>query len=248
MHPSRNHILNSLSPDDSALLAKRLEPFELPFRFNLEIPSRPIDYVYFVEEGLISVVTTGSRDHQIEVGVIGRDGVSASAVILGADRSPNALYMQIPGRGLRISAPDLRSAMNESDSLHKTLMTSVQAFFVQASYTALANGRAKLDARLARWLVMAHDRLDGNRVPLTHEFLAIMLGVRRPGVSLELKKFASRGLIQSERSAITVKNRKALEDMADGFYGIPETEQERLTGWRPPHRYTPESGGDKTRG
>jgi CRP-like cAMP-binding protein len=129
--------------------------------------------------------------------------------------------------------------MSQSKNLHQDMMTYAQAFFVQASYTALANGRARLDARLARWLVMAHDRLDGDRLPLTHEFLAVMLGVRRPGVSIELQKFAAMGLIETERSAVTIKNRKALEVAADGFYGIPETEQERLTGWRPPHRYTP---------
>lgn len=234
---SRNHILNSLSAEDRGLLSANLEALELPFRYSLETPGRPIEHVYFIDDGVISVVTTGSRNHQIEVGIIGRDGVSAPSVILGTDSSPNALYMQIPGRGVRIAVADLRLAMNQSPSLRQTLSTSVQAFFVQASYTALANGRARLDARLARWLVMAHDRLDGDRVPLTHEFLAMMLGVRRPGVSVELQKFVAMGLIDMERSAITIKARKALEDLADGFYGIPETEQERLTGWRPPHRY-----------
>ena len=133
MVSSRNHILNSLSAEDRTLLSARLEALELPFRYSLEAPGRPIEHVYFVDDGVISVVATGSRDHQIEVGIIGRDGVSAPAVILGTDSSPNALYMQIPGRGVRIAASDLRLAMTQSPSLRRALATSVQAFFVQAA-------------------------------------------------------------------------------------------------------------------
>ena len=234
---SRNHVLSSLSDRDAALLASSLEPVELPLRHQLETPHRPIEHVYFPEDGLISVVTTGALERQIEVGIIGRDGLSSVAAVLGVDRSPNSVFMQIAGRGLRIQTDALKAAFETSLSLRQTLMSAVQAFVVQASYTALANGRAKIDARLARWLVMAHDRLDGDRIPLTHEFLAVMLGVRRPGVSIVLQQFDALGLIETRRSALVIKNRKLLEEMADGFYGIPEDEQERLTGWRPPHRY-----------
>jgi hypothetical protein len=111
----------------------------------------------------------------------------------------------------------------------------VHAFAAQASHTALANGRATLDARLARWLLMAHDRTEGDRLPLTHELLSIMLGVQRPGVTLALQKMELDGNIETQRSVIAIKDRLGLKKAAKGFYGVPEAEQERLTGWRSLH-------------
>jgi CRP-like cAMP-binding protein len=143
--------------------------------------------------------------------------------------------MQIPGHGLRLPISRLKAVINERESIRCLFLNFVQAFVVQASHTALANGRAKMNARLARWLIMAHDRLDGNEVPLTHEFLSIMLGVRRPGVTLAIQSFESDGLIDTRRNVLTVRNRTGLEKLADGIYGVPESEQERLTGWRPLH-------------
>jgi CRP-like cAMP-binding protein len=230
-----NHVLEGLNPSDQQLITPHLEPIELPLRFQLEPPNKPIEYIYFPIDGLISVVAKGDRNHQIEVGIIGCDGMSGHSLVMGAAQSPNSVYMQVAGRGVRLAASSFRSASAQSTTLQQSLLTHVQAFLIQASFTALANGRAKMAARLARWLLMASDRLATERLPLTHEFLAIMLGVRRAGVSVALQQFVELGLIDNERGGITVRNRKYLEEMADGFYGIPEAEQERLTGWRPLH-------------
>jgi CRP-like cAMP-binding protein len=231
----RNHVLSTLTTADSDLIKLHLEPIELPRLYQIEVPNKPITHVYFPMDGIVSVVARGPRDQLIEVGIIGRDGVSGHPVIMGNDRSPNSVFMQIGGRGVRIETEHLRAAMLKSMSLHHGLLAFVQAFGAQASHTALANGRGTLDVRLARWLLMAHDRVEGERLPLTHELLSIMLGVQRPGVTLALQKMEVDGLIETLRSVIMVKDREGLKKAAKGFYGVPEAEQERLTGWRSLH-------------
>jgi CRP-like cAMP-binding protein len=118
--------------------------------------------------------------------------------------------------------------MQESRTLRKVLLRFVHSFMIQATHTAVANGSAKLEERLARWLLMAHDRLDGDRLRLVHEFLARMLGVRRPGVTVAIHALESSGVIESARGVITVVDREGLEEMANGSYGVPEREYERL--------------------
>jgi CRP-like cAMP-binding protein len=231
----RNHVLSRLSTADSDLIEPHLEPVEMPRLFPIENPNKPITYIYFPLDGIVSVVANGPRDQVIEVGIIGRDGVSGHPVIMGNDRSPNSVFMQVAGRGLRIEAEHLRALMLKSLSLHRSLLAFVQAFGAQASHTALANGRGTLDVRLARWLLMAHDRTDGERLPLTHELLSIMLGVQRPGVTLALQKMEVAGHIETQRSVIAIRDRAGLKKAAKGFYGVPEAEQERLTGWRSLH-------------
>ncbi len=233
---SRNYILDTISPEDRERLAPHLEPVALPFRFILEMPKRPIEHVYFPDEGLISVVTHGGSGQEIEVGVIGFDGCSGSAVLLGAERSPHSVHIQIAGRGQRIAAGPLLQIVAQSPPLRSILLRYIQGFMVQAAQTALANGRGKLDTRLARWLLMAHDRIESSTLGLTHEYLSLMLGVRRPGVTVALQKLEMMGLVATGRSSITIKDRAGLETVADGIYGIAEAEQERLTGWRRLHR------------
>lgn len=230
-----NHLLSRLEPVDAALLAPDLEPIELPFRFQIEAPQKLIPHVYFLQDGVASIVANGPREHSIEVGIIGRDGVTGHAVLLGADRATNATFMQIAGKGLRIRTEALRAALEQSASLRQLFLCFVHAFYAQASQTALANGRGTLEARLARWLLMAHDRLESSRIRLTHELLSIMLGVQRPTVTLALRKMEDTGAIKTQRSVITIRNRAVLKKTARGFYGVPEAEQQRLTGWCPLH-------------
>jgi CRP-like cAMP-binding protein len=231
----RNHLLSYLTTADLELLKPHLEPIELPRLFQIETPHKPISHVYFPQDGIVSVVATIPRDHRIEVGIIGRDGLTGHSVVMGTDRNANSTFMQVAGHGLRIRYEQFRAAMRQSESLRVRLLAFVNAFAAQASQTALANGRATLDVRLARWLLMAHDRMPGDRIPLTHELLSIMLGVRRPGVSLALSKMEEGGMIETQRSVIIVKSRTGLKKIAKGFYGVPEAEQERLTGWRTMH-------------
>jgi CRP-like cAMP-binding protein len=226
----RNLVLGKLPAADLALVAPHLERVELPHRHRLAQADRRIDRIYFLDSGIASVTTSAPRDKPIEIGMIGREGVTNLPVILGVDRAPSDTFMQIPGAGHAMPAGALRAGMEESVSLARWLLRCAQAFMVQTASTILANGRATLPERLARWLLMAHDRLEGDEVPLTHEFLAIMLGVRRSGVTVALKQFEDEGLVAGERSLVVVLDRTGLEARAGGFYGTAEAELRRLLG------------------
>lgn len=224
----RNQILSYLSSTDRDLLDAGLERVDLPLRFRLAEPHRPIDAVYFLEAGIASVTTNVRREIPIEVGIIGREGFVNLPVLMGIDRSPSDTFMQIHGTGLRIGVEPLRKAMAQSRTLTPILLRFVHVYMVQTASTVLANGRARIPERLARWLLMAADRVNGDGIALTHEFLATMLGVRRPGVTIALREFERRGLIDGARGTITLLDRGALEAEANGYYGTAEAEFERL--------------------
>ncbi len=224
----RNRLLGKLTAGDWALLQPHLEAVTLRERQVIEVPHKPIAHAYFLEIGVASVVAVDSEDHRIEVGVIGYEGVTGVPLIMGDNRAQHSTYMQIPGSGHRIAADRLNGAIRESESLRALMLKSAQGFMIQTAHTALANGRAKLEERLARWLLMAHDRMTSNAVPLTHEFLAVMLGVRRAGVTVAIHSFEQRGFITTRRGELTVVNRPGLESVAGSFYGTPEVELERL--------------------
>ena len=226
----RNQLLGALAPEDRALLAPDLEYVQIKERFILEAPNKPVEFVYFIEHGVASVVAVNADDIRLEAGVVGFEGMTGMAVVLGSLRSPHLTNMQLAGDALRIPAAALRAALHRSPSLHHTLLKYAQAFMTQTAHTALANGRAKLEVRLARWILMAHDRMDGDEVPLTHEFLSVMLGVRRAGVTVALHGFEKAGLITTRRGRITVTDRAGMQKLAGYFYGVPEAELRRLLG------------------
>ena len=206
---SSNRILSRLSPADLGLLEPHLEPVDLPVHRPLEGRNRRIDYVYFIEAGFASVVANGSSKPSIEVGIIGREGMTGLAIVMGQQRAPHDTYIQAAGKGQRIRAAKLREADERSNTLHRAMLHYAHAFLLQTTTTALANGRSKIEERLARWLLMADDRIDGDRLPLTHEFLSLMLGVRRSGVTTALQVLERKGLISRNRGNIqssTVKD------------------------------------------
>jgi CRP-like cAMP-binding protein len=227
---SQNRLLNSLSAADLGLLLPKLVPLALPVHQVLEAPNKRIDDIYFIDSGFASVVAIQGKQVKAEVGLIGREGMTGLPVVLGNHLSAQSTYIQAPGSGRRIDAIVLRKAMNNSPSLRTSLLKYVHAFMIQTTHTAVANACAKLDQRLARWILMADDRVDGSSLPLTHEFLSLMLGVRRAGVTEALHALESKGLISSSRGAILVRNRKGIERSAGGTYGVPEKELRRLMG------------------
>jgi CRP-like cAMP-binding protein len=166
-----NRLLRSLSDTDRALLTPHLEPIGLELRQPIERANETITHAYFPESGIISVVAK-SAEEQIEAGVIGREGVSALAVVMGNHRSPHDVYVQVAGHAHRLPSQNLRDAIEASATLRLHLQRFAQVFMTQVAQTALANGRAKIEERLARWLLMAHDRLDDEELRLTHEFIA----------------------------------------------------------------------------
>ena len=227
-----NTLLAALPHEDLARLGRDGERIDLARNHRMEEPGRPIAHIYFPLSGLGSVVAVGDRlrDRRIEAGIFGRDGMSGTAVVLGNDRSPHETFTQIAGPALRVPADAVRGAMEASEALRRLLLLYAQVLLVQVAHTVLANGRNKIEERLARWVLMAHDRVDGDDVPLTHEFLSLMLGVRRAGVTVATHLLEGQGLIRATRGLIHVTDREGLEEMADGSYGVPEAEYRRLIG------------------
>jgi len=228
--PARNRLLAALLPADLALLRPHLRPATMPLLRDMERPNRRVEAVYFMETGIASVVGVQPDQTRIEVGLIGREGMSGIAVVLGGDQSPNSTYIQVAGEAQRITADELRKAMAASETLRGLLLKFVQVFMVQTAHTAIANARSHINQRLARWILMAHDRTRDTTLPLTHEFLALMLGVRRAGVTEALQYLKRQKLIDTGRNKILLLNRKGIEKLAAESYGTPEKEYRRLIG------------------
>jgi CRP-like cAMP-binding protein len=218
---SPNRILSRLSHADFTLLEPHLEAVDLPVRRQLETRNKRIEHIYFIESGIASVVANGERN--IEVGIIGREGMTGLPVVMGSkDRARNETYMQMAGKGQRLSTGNLREAIAASVTLHQVLLLFAHSFMVQTTQTALANGRSKIEERLARWLLMAADRVDGTQLALTQEFLATMLGTARPGVTIAIQELERSGLVAHKRGFITILDREGLEKHSNGTYFPPE--------------------------
>ncbi len=226
----RNLLLKTMSREDYAHLKPDLEPVNLKVRDVLVEANAPIPHVYFMETGLASVVAISLDNERIEVGHIGREGMTGEAIPLGVTSSPNQTFIQVAGSGLRIEAGNLTAALDVSPSLKALLLRWVQASMIQTAQTALANGRFTIQERLARWLLMCHDRMDGDDLPLTHEFLSLMLGVRRSGVTEALHVLEGVQIVKVGRGRIHLLDRERLQEIAGGCYGLPEAEYVKLIG------------------
>jgi CRP-like cAMP-binding protein len=214
---SKNLLLSRLSRADARLLEPYLQAVDLPVRKQLVARNMRVEDVYFLDTGVASVVANGG--HPIEVGMIGREGMTGLSVVLDGDyRTIHETFMQIGGGGQRISAGKLREAIDASTTLQQVLLRFAHAFMIQATQTAIANGRSKIGERLARWLLMANDRVDDDELKLTHELLATMLGVRRSGVTVALQGLERTGLISHRRGKITILDREALVTSSNGTY------------------------------
>jgi CRP-like cAMP-binding protein len=223
----RNQLLAALPAEDFAALQPHLEPVELELRQVLIEPNQPIAHVCFPESGYTSI-TTNTNGSKIEVGLIGREGMVGVPIALGVRATPFEFFVQHAGGGLRMASYHLEEVIDERPSLHRVLLRYAQALTVQTSGTAFANAEHTVETRLARWLLMCHDRVDGDDIQITHDFMSMMLGVRRAGVTTSLHILEGNGLIRAKRGVITVLDREKLEELADNAYGLPEAEYARL--------------------
>jgi CRP-like cAMP-binding protein len=230
MQASANLLLGRLSDAARARLAPHLTRVHLEQGTQLETVGDPVRTVYFPEDALVSVIASLPRSRDIEVGVIGRDGISAPGVALGDRQSSYLVIIQIAGMAQRLETGILFEALADTPEIKQMLDRFARAFMVQAASTALANGRSRLEDRLARWILMVQDRIGGDRIPLTHEFLSVMLGVRRAGVTDTLHILEGKNLIRSNRGEIIIRDRDGLVVLADGAYGYPEQEYKRILG------------------
>jgi CRP-like cAMP-binding protein len=206
-----------------------MELVELGLRQDLEHAGKPIAWAYFIESGLASVVAGNDELGKIEVGMVGPEGMTGIGLLLEDEQATFDVFVQGPGEALRISADRLREAMSTDAEIRRLLVRFAHAFGIQVATTALANGQAKLESRLARWLLMVSDRL-GASFHVTHEFLALMLAVRRSGVTLGLHILEGKALIRATRGAISIIDRDGLIAHAAGSYGFAEAEYRRLLG------------------
>src|SRR5207237_6716814 len=198
-HTPQNQLLAHLATRDFEALRPHLRAIDLPVRYEMEHPDRNIEHVYFPDAGIASVVAVQAGDMRVEVGLIGREGMTGTSVVLGNHQSPNQTYIQVAGSGQRMASDILRTTLANNAALQAVMLKYVQAFLVQTAQTAISNARHHIDARLSRWVLMAHDRTDSATIPLTHEFMALMLGVRRAGVTQAVQALVKQGLIQSAR-------------------------------------------------
>ncbi|MHC2021375.1 Crp/Fnr family transcriptional regulator [Methylobacterium sp. CM6247] len=226
----RNRLLIAMTSEDFESLQPHLQLVELPLKQAIIEPDVPVSHLYFLESGISSITAKGDDGH-VEVGLAGWEGLSGAVpVLLGSDRIPHDNFMQVAGAGLRISAEAIRAAFDESPSMRKLLLRYVQTEIVQVRQTAYVNATYTTELRLARWLLMCHDRVNGDDLPLKHEFLAMMLGVQRTGVTLALQLLEGAGRIRGRRGRITVTSRELLEQVAGDSYGAAEAEYARLIG------------------
>jgi CRP-like cAMP-binding protein len=224
----RNRLLRALSPQDFALLQPHLEPVSVSRGDVIAEANRPIERIHFPEHGIASIVADTSDSRRLEVGIYGREGMSGTAVLLGSDRTPHENFYQVAGSAMVLPTDDLRRALGQSQSLQALLLRYVEALQIQTAYTALSNGSSTIEERLARWLLMCRDRTDDDELPLTHEFLGIMLGVRRSSVTLAIQVLEGAKVIQARRGHLKLLDRAKLREIAGDSYGRPEAEYERL--------------------
>ena len=229
-HPSGNRLLAVLSPADRELVRPNLEFVPLEVRQILERPGEPISHAHFVESGVVSMIGVTTANRRIEVGMVGYEGVTGLGVVLGAERASNEAIVQSSGAAWRISTPALREVMASSPTFAETLLRYVHVFMVQANHTAIAAGCGKIHERLARGLLMWHDRVRDDELSVTHDFLALLLGVRRPGVTVALHELEGKGLIRSRRNMVRILDRGGLQRAARSYYGTPEAEYDRSIG------------------
>ncbi|MCD2173635.1 Crp/Fnr family transcriptional regulator [Rhizobium sp. C4] len=227
-HPFQNRLLRALSAADLALVLPHLESVRLQYRQALETAQEQIEFVYFPETALGSVVAGKEAGSSIDVGLFGRDGMSGTSLVQGDSRSAFDCITAIEGYAMRISADNLQDAMRQSASLKSLMAHYARALGIQTTYTAWANAEMKLEQRLARWILMVDDRIDDHRFRVTHEFIAIILGVRRAGVTVALKRLEEQRLIKIERREICVLDRDGLINLTMGSYGPAEVEYQRL--------------------
>ncbi len=225
-----NRLLTYLSREDQERLLQFLEPVELAYKRPLYNADERIEFVHFIESGVGSLVCMMADGQAAEVGTIGNEGLIGLPVLLGDSRAPSSMYVQVPGRGLRMRAAAFREQLEQSPRMRAVMLRYTHVFFNHIALTAACAHFHSLEQRCCRWLLMTHDRMPSDTFLLTHEFLAMMLGVRRAGVSVAAGALQRAGLIRYHRGRITILDRKGLEERACECYAVTKVEFDRLLG------------------
>lgn len=226
---SENRLLAALSPSDRAVLEPSLERVTLAVGDTLLHVGQPIEYVYFLEGGIAAVLEVIDGERQHAVGLLGADGYVGWPVLLGDDRSPHDVVLRAePGTALRISAAKLLEATKRSDTLRAALLRFIQVFLIQMGRTVVSALSHPVERRLARWILLYHDRVSGDEIVMTHEEFRLMLAVRRSSITDALHRLEETLAIKSVRGRVIVRDRDKLLEMAAMTYGPPEEAYRRL--------------------
>jgi len=227
-HAGANKLLALLSPSDYDAVIHETTYVELPRGRILAKRGKPIENVYFLTAGIGSIVITTTEGRRAEAGIFGFDGYIPTSAIAGVETSSYDVFVQVAAEGYEMPYDKFRLWMEENRRFSKIMIRSIEAFSIQLAYTAVSNAIHDVTQRLARWLLMCDDRISGHEIALTHEFLSVMLAVRRPSVTTSLHILEGLGLIKSERGVVIIRNRQELERYARDAYGWPERESARL--------------------
>jgi CRP-like cAMP-binding protein len=213
----KNALLSRLGATDLASL--RLQAVDL--RRNQQLARRGIanEHVHFLDSGIASIIAApDSTGHPVEIAMVGREGAIGLSAITGSAKAPYDTSMLLAGSGWRAPAEAVASAFHAREAVRMCILECMHAFLTQVSAAAAANARNKSQERLARWLLMAHDRAGGDELAVTHDVVARMLSVRRAGVSIALKHLEGQGLIAGRRGAIQILDRQGLVARANGAF------------------------------
>jgi len=216
----RNVILLSLPDDEYSLIRPHLEAVDLPHHLIIDEAAEKLECGYFLNEGMTSLVVLTSDGRSVEVGIVGREGVVGTPLAVGLHRGPYRAIMQISGSGLRMKAAVMEDTLLAAPTLRIALARYALVQGLQVAQIAACNRLHEIEQRLARWLLMCQDRVDSELLPLTHDFMAQMLGTGRPTVSLAAGILQRAGLIENLRGSVKILNRKSLEGAACECYGV----------------------------
>jgi CRP-like cAMP-binding protein len=218
--PVGNVILLSMCDSEYGLFRPHLEYVELPDHLVLHEAGAKLDFAYFPNRGLISFVVAMEDGKTAEAGVVGNEGFAGIPAAVGLSRSPLQAVVQISGDGFRVEVEALQKILESAPHLQLLLSRFAVVQGMQVAQTAACNRLHEIEQRLARWLLMAQDRVDSGVLPITHDFLATMLGTNRSSVSLAAATLRKKNLIRYTPGAVTIVNRKKLEALACECYGI----------------------------
>ena len=223
----RNQILARAPIEAFAQLAPHLTRTILKPRTILQERHRRVEQVYFIESGIASIFAWTQQDGPVQVGLVGRLGMVGVSAVLAMPRSPHRTLMQTQGEAFALPASELTAVMDAHTHFRVQLLNYVHFLLIQNSQFALCNARHELEARVARWLLLAGDRLDGNIVPITHDQLSMMLGVRRAGITETLAALEAAGAVKRARGEVEIIDRAILEARACECYRIIAAERQR---------------------
>lgn len=223
-----NLILSLLSDADRRRIIGCCKQVPLDIETVLYEAGGVIDFVYFPLHGMVSMILSTNSGFTIEVGVVGNEGIVGNALALGAERSHVKALIQVKGEFLRMSRKDFLAELEEEGDFARLVKRFSQALTIQISQSLLCNGAHSMEERICRWLLMTHDRAGSDRIQLTQHFIAEMLGVRRPSVTVAAGLLQKAGLIGYSRGSVNVLNRAGLEAAACECYAIANKEMDAL--------------------